>query len=206
MDKAIAPSTEKPLRLLLFYVGACFLIWWGALLVFPAAEAMRSVLKMMVWLVPLHLLVRAQQKPVVWKIDIKRHWKPILLVIAGFLLYFLTRGQLLAQRGLHGFSASFFVNAVLIAPPVEEMVFRGVIFKQFAHQLPFWQADIGSSLIFTVYHIPLWLVRGQPLDPGTIGWVLVAGILFGWVFWKTDSLGAGTLVHGLHNLFLKILM
>jgi membrane protease YdiL (CAAX protease family) len=118
----------------------------------------------------------------------------------------LFRGQLLARRGIHSFSASFFLNVILIAPPVEEMIFRGIIFQQFAQKLPFWQVNLSSSVIFTIYHIPLWLARNHGLDLATILWVLTASTLFGWIFWKTKSLGAGTIVHSLHNLFLKMLM
>lgn len=205
MNQQAALLERQSLRLLLVSIGICFFIWCGALLVFPAPEIMRSALKVILWLVPLHLLVRGQHKPAAWKIDFKQDWKPILAASVVFLFYFLFRGQLLARRGIHGFSASFLLNAILIAPPVEEMIFRGIIFRQFAHKLPFWQANLGSSVIFTVYHIPLWLVRNHGLDPATILWVLTASIVFGWVFWKTQSLGAGTTVHSLHNVLLKML-
>ncbi len=206
MDKQAASLEEKPLRLLLFYVGLCLVCWSGLLQLLPSAEWLRSVLKIIVWLVPLSLFARAQKMPIVWHINPKRHWKPTLLVLVGLLVYFSIRGQLLVRGSVHSVSVSFFVNAVLIAPPVEEMVFRGVIFQQLVQKLSFWQANIGSSLLFTIYHIPLWLARGQGLDIGTIGWVLIAGILFGWTFWKTQSLGPGTIVHSLHNLFLKMLL
>ena len=206
MDKPVAALEEQSLRLLLFCVGLCFVCWCGLLLLLPSVELLRSVLKIAVWLVPLYLFAHRQQIPVVWSINTKRHWKPMLLVLAVLLVYSLIRGQLLVRGSVHGISASFFVNAVLIAPPVEEMVFRGIIFQQLTRKLSFWQGNIGSSLIFTIYHIPLWLVRGQGLDIGTTGWVLIVGILFGWIFWKTQSLGPGTIVHSLHNLFLEILL
>jgi membrane protease YdiL (CAAX protease family) len=202
MNQQVALLERQSLRLLLFFIGICFFIWCGVLLVFPAPEIVRSALKVIVWLVPLYLLVRGQHKPVIWNIDLRQDWKPILAASVVFLF----RGQLLAGRGIHGFSASFFLNAILIAPPVEEMIFRGIIFQQFAQKLSFWQANFGSSVIFTIYHIPLWLVRNHGLDPATILWVFTASLVFGWVFWKTNSLGAGTTVHSLHNLLLKMLL
>ncbi len=70
--------------------------------------------------------------------------------------------------------------------------------------MPWWLADVISSLIFTLYHFPLWLARGAGPTVGGTAWVFIAGVAFGIVFWRTRSLGAAVLVHGLHNILLQV--
>lgn len=188
---------KKPL----LAVGLCFAIWITILLLFPTTALMQDVLKVVVWLIPLYVLIR---EPLCWRIE-ARHWKFILLMTLGFLAYFGVWNQIMGRGGLHGASIGVVVSSV-IAGPVEEMIFRGLILQPLRRKFTFWQANVASSLIFTVYHFPLWIARGRGFQVGDIGWVFLAGLLFGWLFWKTKSLGPSALVHTLHDLAGAVLL
>lgn len=198
-------SARKPLGVFLLLVGACFLAWTALLLTVPTTEAVRSALKICVWLVPLWLYVRGPQAQFVWRVDIARHGGTLLTATAAFALYFLAMRMLSGGGGTPDLSASFILNGVVVAPLVEEPVFRGILFRQLAGRLPWWLADIVSALVFAAYHVPLWLARGRGVTLASAAWVFAAGLVFGWVFWKTRSLGAAALVHALHNILLQLL-
>lgn len=78
-----------------------------------------------------------------------------------------------------------FFGVVLIAPLLEEILFRGLIGKALSRNLPNWVAIILSSLIFGAVH-------------GTIisfMYASVLGIFMCWLFFKTDSLLSSILFH-----------
>ena len=199
-------STSKPPGVFLLLVGACFLVWTGLLLAWPTAEWVRSALKIGVWLVPLWLFVHGPQTRFAWRVDVVRHGGPVLAATGALALYFLMTRMLSGGGGTPDFSASFVLNAVVVAPPVEEAVFRGILLRQLTGRLPWWLADAVSALVFAAYHVPLWLARGRGITPESAAWVFAAGLVFGWVFWKTRSLGAAALVHALHNVLLELLV
>lgn len=197
---------RKPLGVFLLLVGACFLAWTGLLLAWPATEIVRSALKIGVWLVPLWLFVRGPQAQFAWRVDAVQHGGAILAATAAFALYFLMLRMASGGGGSPDLSASYILNAVVVAPPMEEAAFRGILFRQLAGRLPWWPANILSALVFAAYHVPLWLARGWGVTLMSAAWVFAAGLVFGWVFWKTRSLGAAALVHASHNVLLQLLV
>ncbi len=103
-------------------------------------------------------------------------------------------------RSLAGDSfALTFVCAVLLAPPVEETLFRGLIFSNL-HEKSRILAYALSALAFAAAHV--WQYTG------TVGWgaalltalqYLPAGIALGWTFEKADTVWAPILVHAFIN-------
>lgn len=83
--------------------------------------------------------------------------------------------------------------AVLAAPIVEELFFRGV----FQNGLERWnprRALVISAVVFSAYH----------LDP--VGFVarVEMGLMLGWLFWKTRSVDAGISAHATNNIMAVI--
>ncbi len=87
-------------------------------------------------------------------------------IIVGIVLFILIpalRGKQEANVSLHDRSTTsivlILILAVLIAPPVEELIFRGVMLRAFMKRLPrtrlgpFWPAALLSSLLFAGLHL-----------------------------------------------------
>ena len=89
------------------------------------------------------------------------------------------------------------VSIALIAPIVEEMLFRGAIE---GHLLRVWKnpsaAIFASALIFGIIH----------LNPAQIPYAFVLGLLLGWLYWRTRSLLPCILLHLINNGLSVILM
>ena len=90
--------------------------------------------------------------------------------------------------------------AVVLAPAYEELLFRRVLFGRLLAAGRPWLGMLLSSLAFALLHeIPglsgngvlaicqLWLVYGT------------MGAAFAWLYWRTGSLWAAILAHGLNN-------
>ncbi len=81
------------------------------------------------------------------------------------------------------------VRIVIIAPVVEELIFRGAIMTGFSHNYkPFW-AIFFSALLFALFHLNPWQF------PATF----LLGLILGWVRIRTGSVLACIGGHAIHN-------
>jgi membrane protease YdiL (CAAX protease family) len=126
---------------------------------------------------------------------------PVLLMVPGLVLSLaLAESALTAlvplseqeidmftQMGASSFAA--LTTTCLIAPLLEEMLFRGLILRSFLARYSRAQALWGSALLFGLAHLNIY--------QGVVGVVL--GLLTGWLFERTRSLGPGILLHAAYN-------
>ncbi len=82
-----------------------------------------------------------------------------------------------------------FVAIVILTPVIEEVLFRGIIFRGLRITSPFWLAAIVSSSLFALAH-GQWNVA---LD------TFVLGIVLAYLVEKTKSIAPGILIHALKN-------
>lgn len=82
------------------------------------------------------------------------------------------------------------IHGILLAPVFEEIFFRGILLQQFLKQFSPRKAILLSSLLFTAAHFRL-------TDAGAL---MVYGIVFGYVYYKTNSIVASMIVHSIINL------
>jgi uncharacterized protein len=90
-------------------------------------------------------------------------------------------------------SLSFFIEAVILAPIAEELIFRGFLFRGLAAS----RLGVGGAIVITSI---LWAAGHT--DRTWLGYVdlLPAGIALGWLRWRSDSTIPAFSVHGLHNI------
>jgi len=82
-----------------------------------------------------------------------------------------------------------------IGPVCEEIIFRGVILKEFLKSYNAQKAIFYSAIIFGVIHmIPLQVIGA-----------FFAGLVLGYVYFKTKSLWLPVIMHVLHNLIAFIM-
>jgi membrane protease YdiL (CAAX protease family) len=92
--------------------------------------------------------------------------------------------------------ALIFVALVMLAPFVEEVLFRGFLFRAFRETFGFWIGAIGVSLLFAVAH-------GQ----ANVGIdVFVLSMFLCYLREKTDSLWTSIALHALKNLVAFIVL
>jgi membrane protease YdiL (CAAX protease family) len=82
------------------------------------------------------------------------------------------------------------IMVVIAAPILEEFIFRGIILKGFLKNYSPTKAIIWSAVLFGLVHMNPWQFIGAT----------ILGIVMGWLFWKTNSLIPGIIVHFVNNL------
>jgi membrane protease YdiL (CAAX protease family) len=98
--------------------------------------------------------------------------------------------------GDRGVLIAFLLVAVVVAPVVEELMFRGVVLRGFASFLPVWMAVVGQGLCFGAAHVDP--VRGW----GNLGLMLVlgaVGAVFGGAAYLLRRIGPTIVAHALYN-------
>lgn len=88
--------------------------------------------------------------------------------------------------------------AVLLAPLVEEFVFRGVLFQAARRHLGLVAGILLSSAVWTVVHVELLPGVGT-FQPVAIGAIFILGLWFGWSFHRTGKLVVVILAHATFN-------
>jgi membrane protease YdiL (CAAX protease family) len=77
----------------------------------------------------------------------------------------------------------------------EELLFRGLIQQDLTGAFGWKWGLVGASLLFAVMHLT-W--RSVP----ELGFVFLAGLILGFLYWKTKSLVAPIVTHGVNNVML----
>lgn len=203
------------------FVAALYLAWTGAWLLLPLLESgigwpatsdgrtlYWTVMKALLWVAPAVLVFRYAGINV-GKATRGDGIRPALVWGVGAGLLIGLEAVVRKWLGNEPFSLTLdwaFLNVVLIAPFVEEFVFRGAVMGGLMKRYRFGVANAVSSLLFVGAHVPGWHFSGVLMDRLTqpIGGALsifVLGLIFGFVVLKSRSVAAGMIAHGINNLF-----
>jgi membrane protease YdiL (CAAX protease family) len=86
-------------------------------------------------------------------------------------------------------SPAALVLVCVLAPVLEEMLFRGLILRGFLARYPRWPAILGSALLFGAAHLNLYQFVVCSLG----------GVLLGWLYERTRSLIPCIALHAAYN-------
>lgn len=84
-----------------------------------------------------------------------------------------------------------FLTVAIAAPILEELIFRGVLLKNFLKKYSVTKAIVLSALLFGIAHLNPWQFVGG----------FVMGIMMGWVYYKTKSVITVIFIHFVNNSF-----
>jgi hypothetical protein len=93
----------------------------------------------------------------------------------------------------------FWFNTVFAAAVVEEMVFRGFIYRGWS------QTQLGSFWTIVLTAVLFGFGHFQN-DPVAVGSITISGLLLGWLRWWSGSLVAPILAHAANNALVTIIV
>ena len=169
------------------------------------------IMKFVIWVVPVILVIRLfDRAPVGRFLELRDPGRGLLwgvgvgaaLVAITFLGRTLPSGAALRPS----LPAWPFVNAVLIAPIVEEITLRGFVLKRLRlSDRSFWAANVLTTVFFIVMHLPGWYFQSRFSGMGALvaGALPIAGLslLFGWTMKRSGSLVAPIVLHAINNCY-----
>ena len=141
-----------------------------------------------------------------------RKWIKYLVVIGLFLGAQVAFQSIVGGKTLSiaGISVSITLSGVLslvVAPFLEELLFRGLLLHELAELLPRSGANLLTSLLFAGIHLPFWLSHGGMsgvLLTNTAG-VFVFSLLAGWLYLDSSSIWPPTVAHIANNCVAALL-
>ena len=95
-----------------------------------------------------------------------------------------------------GDAIAIFLAGVLFAALSEEMLFRGVLQRTLEHYRDPAMAIVSSAVFFALVHF----------NPWTSIQILLLGLVFGYVAWKSQSIIPSIILHALNNLFSLVMI
>ena len=126
---------------------------------------------------------------------------PGLLVAMGVLMDIvealapLSRGEEAMFRRFSSGSLPVVVAVCILAPVLEEMLFRGIILRGFLARYPRWPAIIASAILFGASHLNIYQFM--------VG--ILIGIPLGWLYERTRSLIPCIALHAAYNVSVTLL-
>jgi len=98
---------------------------------------------------------------------------------------------------------------------MEEGLFRGLMLPHFLQRMRFWTANLLQAALFAVWHL-VWPLKAYLTGDASLAGALaqggllvlgtfVAGLVYGYLFWRTDSLWAPLAAHFLNNTTLNLM-
>lgn len=96
-------------------------------------------------------------------------------------------------EGDYGFTGVFLKVAV-IAPVVEELIFRGLLLNGFRRNYNGFVAVFMSALLFSLFHLNPWQM------PATF----ILGLLLGWLMLRTNNILVAIIGHSINNAWVLI--
>ncbi|HGA1022349.1 TPA: lysostaphin resistance A-like protein [Bacillus cereus] len=212
---------EKPLGvhtlllyLVIFYIAwslkELWLVQYIQLFNDNIAAFLSAFVKISVWIVPVWLYIKYYhyRNPISYmKLDVNLRrgvvWGILLSLLVG--IRFTIEIYLINHQSFHFIlPLNSYLNVFLLAGLTEEIVFRGFILNELQKRFLFWIANGITAVLFLVVHYPVWLYRGEFWDLWSHCYVLLLGLIFGYVYKKTNSLWSVIILHSFHNLFVII--
>ncbi|WP_163582851.1 CPBP family intramembrane glutamic endopeptidase [Gracilibacillus saliphilus] len=171
-----------------------------------------AVIKIVIWVIPVIFLVKVMEKSNPLSYLRLRHnfkkglkWVGWLSLVFIFYLIF----NLTVLKNDFDFQMGFneWLNTILLVGITEEIVFRGFLLRKLMDSYKFWIANTITALLFVSIHFPIWFYKGLFEFPYILGSILTAfvlGILFGFVYKKSNSLWSVIIIHSLYNLLVSL--
>jgi uncharacterized protein len=175
---------------------------------FPNATLPLIVIKLIVWVLPVYYYLKyidQIQKPftylkmnhsiskgITWGIAVS-----ILLIFFEVFLSLSFHSKIKLDLGIR------WMTTLIFAFP-EEVLFRGFILQKLTKSFKFIKANVYASLLFVSIHFPVWFIQGMtvPKFIFNVLMVFLVGFGLGYLFKKSNSLWATTIVHTVYNLLL----
>ncbi len=88
------------------------------------------------------------------------------------------------------------ITVAVMAPILEEIIFRGFILNGLLKNYSPQKAILWSATLFGIVHLNPWQFIGA----------FLIGSLMGWVYWKTNSIIPGILIHFVNNFTASMVM
>ena len=106
------------------------------------------------------------------------------------------------------YRAFFVLPLMIIGGGLEEIGWRGVLLPELLRKMPAWKATLVVSLVWGIWHLPLWFIPGVAQQGSNFAWFMVnivsVSTLLTILYLGTRSVFACLIFHALGNAYVSI--
>jgi membrane protease YdiL (CAAX protease family) len=194
---------------------ACFFAAWATWAIYLARHPMspqlwplRLLIRLIIFLIPTLLYIRVylRQRPLQYLRMTSDSSRGLAYgCAAGLLPIGALIWQSFADHKIPTLprSPDTWLNVILAAPLTEEILFRGLLFRELSRLANPLLGAIINSLLFAALHFPFWYFSHAKtgLDlAGSLTLIFAIGLLCSALAWKSRTLTAPIIFHFLNNL------
>ena len=220
--KAVNNSSRKIARVTIFSILLIYVAWIGAWIIEQTIESHSVLLstsmsrffywlgmKLVIWILPALFIIRVSKQKNFKVIDSKQLPSAIVWGVgSGLIIGAITViTKLFTHQTIFSFSLSWpFLGGVIVAPILEEILFRGAVLPALKQQYSFIIANGITSLLFLGLHLPGWYFQGRLLEnlinpvSGALS-VFLLSLVFGYIAHKSKTVTGSILAHMVNNFF-----
>ncbi|SES18897.1 hypothetical protein SAMN04487944_12287 [Gracilibacillus ureilyticus] len=180
----------------------------------PVTEAITSaIIKITIWIIPVFLIVKMLENrdPLSYlglRHNITKGLKWAGWTSAVLISFYVILNLIILNNPVNfKLGISDWLNTILLVGITEEIVFRGFLLKKLMHSCRFWLANTITALLFASIHFPIWFYKGLFEFPYIISPIMnafVLGLIFGFIYKKSNSLWSVIIIHSLYNLLVSV--
>jgi len=167
------------------------------------AEIIGALIYLLIFILPVFLYIKFKEK-----IDpleaLKLRNNPFKNILKGILISLIYISLLVLKNMLTGWKpinmniGVMWVSVALVGI-FEEIPFRGFLLQKLWQKLNFVQANIATTLLFVVIHMPQWIFTGADIIKASFT-VSIVSLVLGYLFKENDSIWVPIVCHSLFNL------
>lgn len=221
-QKTVNNSCRKIAQITIFSIGLIYAAWIGAWIIEQTIESHSVLLstsrsrfiywlgmKILFWILPGLFIIRISKQEKFKVINLKRLPSAILWGVgSGLILGAISIiTKLFTFQPIFSFSFSWsLLSGVIVAPILEEILFRGAVLPALKQQYGFIIANCITSLLFLGIHLPGWYFQDCLMEKlthpvsGAFS-IFLLGLVFGYVAHKSRTVTGSILAHILNNFF-----
>ena len=123
-------------------------------------------------------------------------------VSAAFIILLVTKNSMTQVRQINLDLGLLWISALLVGF-IEEIPFRGFLLQKLSSKMKFWKANILTTVIFILFHIPTWIYTNTDMLKSVVN-VAMVSLVLGYLFKEYKSLWIAIICHFLFNLSIWI--
>ncbi|OOM79586.1 CAAX amino terminal protease self- immunity [Clostridium puniceum] len=121
-----------------------------------------------------------------------------IIVSSTFIILLITKNAITGFNSFHLNLGVLWISG-LLAGFVEEIPFRGFILQKLWNHMKFWKANLLTTIIFVLSHMPVWINSNTDIIRSAIN-ISMVSLALGYLFKEYKSLWIPIICHSVFNL------
>lgn len=123
-------------------------------------------------------------------------------VSAAFIILLVAKNSMTQARQINLDLGMLWISTLLVGF-IEEIPFRGFLLQKLSSRMKFWKANILTTIIFILCHIPTWIFTNPHMIKSVVN-VAMVSLVLGYLFKEYKSLWIPIICHSTFNLSIWI--